>query len=578
LLLLLTENTALKQVNRKGGIKMANYSGSLDPNLNMSTETTIADNITQSKSVIAKAANTTATTVTSTTKTTDGGNVLGCTKGTMSKTSRLNVGMQLFGLPYQFLDATDHRDPDVLPSSSSKKISVGRKFIDNMITDSAVVTIIPGEPRYLPGVKDKIGWTNALLDAANGSFSNLKSALKGTSVDQIRLYEFQSSYVKYYMYVNNLCRAAAGFLELSDSTGYQINGHSVNFLKYDWKNYRWENSDYSSTLRNVGLGAVSSISGSKVDLTDPNASRSNTELDKAENLLKSSNYIQFYVDADTSRGSESLSNNSGQSSIKQALDTGSSAMREVAFMANSSGLTTSDFGSLGESAITDLTDLLTSSASENANANGLTGIVSNLLSAGKSVLRGENIMMPDIWTGTTNSKSYEITLNFRSPYGNRVSNYVDCIVPMLHCVGLAYPRGTSANSYASPPLVKIYKRGEWTCNMGIVQDITIERANNEDAFNIDNTPMEISVRMSIADLYSDVALTPPNDTVAFANNSALIEFLATSCGLDLNSPNLSKKASVLWNNATTSFTDIPNTVIGKVTETFDRAVSAFAGL
>jgi hypothetical protein len=569
LLLLLSKNTALKQVNKKGGLIMANYSGNLDTTSNTITETTMTTNIVDSRSVIAKAASSTTTKTVSTTKTVDADNILGASSSDSGET--LNVGMQLFGLPYQFLSSADHRTAGV----SNK---VGRKFIDNIIMDSATVTIIPGEPRYLPGVKDKTGWTNALLAASSGSFSEIKTALKNTSVDEIRLYEFQSAYTKYFMYANNLCRAAAGFLELSSGTGYQINGETVNFLKYDWKNYRWNNQNYRSTLQSVGLAVVSSITGSKVDLTDPNALRTNTELDSAENLLGTTNYLQFYVDADTSRSSETLNNNTSQSSIKQMLDTGSSAMREVAFMANSSGLSTTDFGSLGESAITDLSDLITSSVSENANANGLSGILSNLLSAGKSVLKGENIMMPDIWSGSQNSKSYELTFNFKSPYGNRVSNYVDCIVPMLHCVALAYPRGTSANAYASPPLVKVYKRGEWTCNMGIVQDITIERASNEDAFNIDTTPMEITVRMSIADLYTDVALTPPNDTVAFANNSPLLEFLATSCGLDLVDSNLATKATVLWNNATTSFTDIPSNVMGKVTESFNRAIASFTGL
>ena len=81
---------------------------------------------------------------------------------------KLNVTMQLFGIPYQFLPSVDQRVPGV----SDK---VGRKFIDNIINDSAIVTIIPGEPRYLPGVSDKSSWTNALISAANGSFSELKT-------------------------------------------------------------------------------------------------------------------------------------------------------------------------------------------------------------------------------------------------------------------------------------------------------------------------------------------------------------------------------------------------------------------
>ena len=496
---------------------------------------------------------------------------------------RFHVTMQLFGLPYQFLPSVDQRVPGV----SSK---VGRKYIENIMMDSPIVTIIPGEPRYLPGVKDKTGVTNALLSGANDNLSEFKN-LFGSSDKEIRLYDFQSAYQKYFQYVNVLCRACAGYLELGESD-YQINGNPVNFLNYDWKNYRWNGSYYHSVASNiansVGKGANSviqkiinagssiakNISGGKVDLTDPVQNVTNEQLDVSENVLKSNNFIQFYCEADNASSRENLTNQTQQSVFKQMLDQGSSTMRDIAFMANTGGIDTTSLAQLGDSANQALSDSL-GGASLNASAGG---IISRILTAGKSVIKGENIMMPDIWSGSDNSKSYSLTFKFKAPYGNKLSVYTDVIVPMMHCIALAYPRATSANSYASPPLVKVYRKGSWTCNLGIVSDIEIVKDEVPEAWNVDGLVTEVTVTLGITDLYSDIALSPANNSVLFANNTSLVEFLATTCGLDLVEPQISKKISNFWNMSVNTVAQLPKTAMGKVTEDIDRVIASFTGL
>lgn len=524
-------------------------------------------------------------------------NTVAYTTGTLpgygaSGSPRLKVGMQLFGLPYQFAPHVDQRSPEV-----SKEI--GRKYVDNIILDSSIVTIIPGEPRYLPAVHDKAGYTNALLAATNGNFSELKN-IKDFKDDQIKLYDFQSAFLKYYQYVNVLCRVAAGYLELGDGTNYMISGMKVDFRKFDWRNYRWNGKKYTSVIGNVTKAATNSlikgiiktgsniyhtVTGKKgkekkayskgVEFGDPTSGKDNDELDSAENILQNTNFIQFYSDSDSSPGSESLQNSTQQSMFKQLLDQGSSGMRDVAFMANSGGVDVSKLGQLGDSALSALESAFGGSGTVNS---AVGGILSRLLSTGKSVIKGENIMMPDIWAGSQNSKSYELTFHFKAMYGSRLCNYMDVIVPTLHCVALAYPRGTTANSFASPPLVKVYKRGDWTCNLGIVGSIEISKSENPDAYSIDSIAMETTVRMSITDLYTDIALTPANDAKLFATNSSLVEFLATTCGLDLVQPQLTKKVKTMWNITVNGLRDIPGNAFGKITESFDRALTSLSGL
>lgn len=505
-----------------------------------------------------------------------------------SKYSGSNVGitMQLFGLPYQFLPSVDQRMPGVSDT-------IGRKFYDNIITDSSIVTIIPGEPRYLPGVSDKTSWTNALLASANGNFDEFKVLAAGNDIEKVRLYDFQSAYMKYYQYVNILCRSCAGYLELEDKTGYKINGDGVNFLSYDWKNYRWNGKNYHSVAGNITgsawnsvLGAIMSAKNSlgklivnhtkSVNMSDADVeNKTNEELDVTENVLRQSNYIQFYCESESIGGNESLSNQTQQSTFKQLLDQGSSAMRDIAFLTNSGGIDTSSLSQLGDAANAALQEALGGTGTVNT---AVGGIVSRLLTAGKSVIKGENMMMPDIWSGSDNSKSYNLTFKFKAMYGNRLSLYMDVLVPLMHVIGLAYPRATSANTYASPPLVKVYRKGAWTCNLGMITSIEINKDDVPEAWNVDGLSTEVTVSLSIQDLYSDMALTPAGDPLMFANNSSLVEFLATSCGLDLVDPQISTKVKNLWHNATAFAKDVPKTAVGKVTENFDRIAQAFVGL
>lgn len=514
------------------------------------------------------------------------------TYGDSKSENGLSVGMQLFGIPYQFLPSVDQRVPGV----SDK---VGRKFIDNVITDSAIVTIIPGEPRYLPGVKDKASFTNGILSATNNNFSELKTILNNNNnPDMIRLYDFQSAYMKYYQYVNILCRSCAAYLEITSDTGYKINNNPVpNFLNYDWKNYRWSGRNYNSVAKKItsafwntalkaiqlagnSLGKILTANTKTLDTTDLDTKdKTNEELDTTENVFQTNNFIQFYCEADSSRSGESLSNSTQQSSVKQAMDSGSSVMKEVAFLTNSGGIDTDSLSQLGAAANEELEKALGTDGTVNTGTNTTVGsIVSRILSGGKSVFRGDNFMMPDIWSGSDNSASHDLTFKFKAMYGNKLSVYTDVIVPLMHVIALAYPRSTTANTYASPPLVKVYQKGAWSCNLGIISSIQITKDEVQEAWNVDGLCTEITVSLGITDLYSDIALTPANNPLLFATNSSLIEYLATTCGLDLVAPQLKTKISNIWNGSKNFIKSIPKNAMESVSESIDRFVSGLTGL
>lgn len=577
-------------------------------------------------------------------------------KVTTNNGNKLNKTMQLFGLPYQFIPSVDYRVDTVSDL-------VGRKYIEKVILQAPVVTILPGEPSYLPGRKDKSSITSAFIAAANGNLGALQTISAQTNIDNLKFYDFKTAYVKYMRYVNVMCRTCAAFLELQGSNkkangvDYKINGKVANFMNFDWKNYRWSGQNYQSTaglatqaatkatvngvkssakkayktgknapktvksvykqLSELGSSAIdflvstdaktkyttvskaasktisnavkkskkkkkkSGKTTSNYDITENelNLNDSSSGLDSdsestIESLFRNVHYVQFYVDP-SSDVSETIGNSTKESSLKSTFNTVSDTVKDIAFMANSGGITdTGKLGKLGESYLSKLTEGLSGAVGTvNDNAGSL---LSRVFSTGKNIIKGDNVIMPDIYSNSDYSKSYNITIPLRAPYGNKFSIYMDVLVPMCFALGLVLPTATSANTFSAPFLVKCFMPGKFTCNMGIVTSCSIER--NQDARNVDGLCQEITITLGITDLYSDLTMTPASDPILFCNNTSLVEYLAINCGLDLVDSQFSTKVSLLWNSVKDFATDIPDNVVSAVTEEMDSFIYSFTGL
>ena len=114
------------------------------------------------------------------------------------------------------------------------------------------------------------------------------------------------------------------------------------------------------------------------------------------------------------------------------------------------------------------------------------------------------------------------------PYGNRLAYYLDICVPLMHLLALGIPRQSSANTYSSPFLVKAYVEGVFTCNMGLVTNMTITRGANDSSMTIDGLPTEVDVNITLQDLYCELTMTPQSSPLLFINNTSLIEYLAVT--------------------------------------------------
>ena len=206
---------------------------------------------------------------------------------------------------------------------------------------------------------------------------------------------------------------------------------------------------------------------------------------------------------------------------------------------------------------------------------GAGSLIKRLFTYGSNVIQGDNIIMPDIYSSTSRSASITITIPLKPMYGNKYSYYFDYLVPLMHLIALAFPKATSANTYSAPFLVKAFMRGVFNCNLGIVTSISLQ---HEDTYNSDGLYMGGTVTLEIQDLYPDVAMTPANDPIMFVNNSSLIEYLATNCGLNLLESQFQTKLDMLINNLRAVPADLVDSAIGTVGEKIDDLVYEWTGL
>jgi len=498
-----------------------------------------------------------------------------------SKSSCSN-SMRLFGLPYQFIETVDPR----IPTVSSV---IGTNFVKRIITDAPTVIFIPGKAKFLPNATNKNSTAHMLLENANGNISFIANATDNNATnnvaskfDKLRFYDFEEDYVEYMKCVNIMCRTVATFLEIHEYI--DVGGKKETFQTYDWKNYRWNRETYKSAAGAVAKYAWNSTIGTITQYI-PNVvnglrsgSLVNFDFDKNDSgtagITATNNFVQFYVDP-TSGASQSMSNTTGPSSIKGTMDGLSQTVREFQWLTNTAG------GEAFQNAMGNVDQLTTGMLDALINEDTddkIASSVNRILGVGSQIIHGANVILPDIYQSSEYGIDYTVDIHLKSPYGNKYSVFMDVIAPMLHILGLVLPRQSTSNTYGSPFLIKAYFPGVFNCNLGIVESVQITKPVSEDAWSVDGLPMEVDVQIRIKDLYSDLQMSPSTDKELFANNTSLIDYLATVSGLDLISPQLEKKLAMNLNNFTAGVKDIDNNFKSYIGDKIEKAFSGFVTL
>ena len=465
----------------------------------------------------------------------------------------LKQNTRVFGSPFQFTNVADHR-----PFTDNELKGFGRKYLENIVAESPILYITPGLPDYMPDADQSTKDSIDSFIKARSSGSNLDDATLTQILNtELRYYGFISAYSEYMRYVNLLCRVCAHYMGIADR---KVPGYTKTYGEFDWG--RWTNINYTDQNNNnvSRVGIFEKIGGAFQDAME------STKDKIVDDIFGEYKYVKCYVDPSVSF-SESSSNSTQPSQVAGLFDSLESIVKEVGFFSNGSGI------------LSGAVDMLQSGTSTIANS--ATGIFDADVSAGLSkiignathVISGSNVIFPELWGDSAYNKSYSFTIDLVSPYGDIESNYLNIIVPMMHLIALAMPRQTSANSFGSPFLVKLFAKGWFSCDLGIVESISIEKS--PDSWNVHGLPNEVKVNMSVKDLYTSLSVSKASTPGLFFSNQGLIEFLAVTCGINITQGDIGLKIETIISTFVESLFDIPSNMYDDVIQSIRNSVEGW---
>lgn len=207
-------------------------------------------------------------------------------------------------------------------------------------------------------------------------------------------------------------------------------------------------------------------------------------------------FVSFRVD-NPGTVSESFSNSSRESDI-------SSKLNGMVNSARSARFTFSD-GNTGAGLIDE---------AKNAAGNLLAGFLDGVHMSGLLTLAGAAFVdIPKVYdTSSATFPTASYTIKLRSPYGNKMSRFINLYVPLSMLLAAALPISTGKQSYTGPFLCEAYSRGRVATRLGMISSLSITRGVGNLGWNNDDEPLGIDVSFEVADL-SSVMHAPINDRV-----------------------------------------------------------------
>lgn len=393
----------------------------------------------------------------------------------------------IYGIPYQFMSSVDRRVDGT---------SIGRTYADRIVSRMPLLLLSPGKVNFMRDYKDKVEAAQTIMHIIDSAVpTDLNDSVSGVG----RYYTFDFDYVNYYGCVNQMISSGSRFLDLHN------------------------------TKVNIG--------GKIQKLSDVNWAEAGN--DGFKGILSKKEYVAFYIDS-SNQIQESFSNQTTESQLSSTVNSFSDIGREISFLL---GATTGDKPRAFDQDAIDSTLSKIDDISKNyLNNNQL------LTDIGKqfaTVAVGGKLIFPEIWADSTFSKSYNINIKLRTPDGDRLSWFMNIYVPLCHLICLTAPQQSSAgvNGYVSPFLVRGFYRGLFNCDMGIITDLNISKGK-EGAWTIDKLPTEVDIDMTLKDLYTMMSITKENNPGAFVNNLCLVDYIANTCGININEPDFIRQVDL----------------------------------
>lgn len=449
----------------------------------------------------------------------------------------------IYGIPYQFPESVDPR-PD-------SKSSFGSIYAERIITRMPLLMMSPGKVDFMSSYKtgEKKAVLDVLLNDGDGA-SDINDFLEKPG----KYYTFAYDTENYWKYVNAANQASAIYLGIGD---VEID---VNGVKAKAADFKWEKA-------------------------------SNNKFDSL--LVSNKSYVCFYTDADSSK-SESFGNDTTSSQLADKVNDFSSIAKEIQFLVGANtGIDIMKNQSAIDDALTNLGNVVDKFL-------GGSQTIKDLGEDFVTIASGGKLIFPEIWSDSTFSQSFDVKIKLRCPCPNKVSWFLDIIVPINHLIALTMPRSPygksiinkdfdqepSVNGYMSPFLVRAFYKGLFNCDMGIITDLSIEKGK-EGSWTLDGLPSEVDISMTIKDLYNVMAMseyTTGNQRKSFLNNTTYLNYLANSCGISINKPDLDRSLDLwamiqknYWKDKLTGYTWWQKASQGAMNKLYNMYTGVFKG-
>lgn len=395
----------------------------------------------------------------------------------------------IHGMPYQFMANTDPR-----PDGSR----FGRKFTSKIVSRIPLLLLTPGVPEFMDGYSKKqkndllAGTLDEDIEGVEGVFDSKNG----------KLYSFKMAYDDYYKYVNPMLNNVAINLGIGD-----VEFHGTSLRRFHWENYT---------------------------------------NDALTSFVSSKEIVAFYIDSET-QIQETFSNTTGESQLSGAVNGMAAMAREIQFLIG--GVAGSKYEEMKDN-VENATGILNEFTSKYSNIFPMS--VVNKLTNGLEVLVGGGQMaFPEIWQDSDFSRSYDVNIKLRSPDADKFSIYINIFVPLIHLIALAAPHQLGTMGFQSPFLVRAFYKGFFNMDMGIITSLNIAKGD-KGRWTLDGLPTEVEVSMSMKDLYQILYISTGENPLEVLNNTMLLDYLANMCGINVNTPDM-KKAATIWYNTITNW-------------------------
>lgn len=440
-----------------------------------------------------------------------------------SNKSLMDVPLERYGfvhgLPFQFSRVADRRRGSMNQTDKYQSTDMyGMTYAREILAQLPIVVFTPGEPQFLTklktgffgnaksstSIKDK--WMPLLT--VNATDNTVESAIQSL-LNEGGDYDYYTMDIKmdsYFDYVNMLCKMCARNMGLDQKI--KVGSAEKNPIHMNWNNY---NKDIDVNCSNDSMMSILGMNQGVAFVFDPQSSIT-----------------------------DSISNTTTESQVAGLLNNISATARELGFVANQ--LTG---GTIGAGAAATNWDEI--AASYKNGGDGKVPILDSIAHYVDGISNGLNVRFPEIWSDSSQTKSYSVDMHFISPYANKLCVWKHVLVPFWHIFALAAPRSvTKVTTYGSPFLIRAFSKGYFNVEMGIIESLSYKRFGDGDAISANGIPTQIDVTVDFKDMYHMLAMTPytKGSISLFFNNAGLIELIGTLSGINMNRLGLGERLSL----------------------------------